>query len=368
MAKTNYPEELTNLVEEYLTDGIISAKERQVLLNKAEKLGVDVDEFDLYIDAQQQKVDQAVDSAAAKKRGKTCPFCGGTLPQLSDKCPHCGETVTVEASEELQEIFNYLEDALVDFKSGKDVEKNKAIVERYVRKASMYYENNPKVKKLLAEVQEESEKAADAAKKNARKKTIVSILTYNKKLTAGIAVGIIIAIVWGIWSAIKDSPEDDAASTTELVNQAISAGDVEKAWTYCEAYKQKHEKTVHLIFGAYDAIIKAQTSKVNELVESGDLSSADKYLKELTFRPYLSGSDLVEKYDAMFFSVINAYIQNGDLDSAESLGLVWKSRIGYDLKWEKSSCYKTLKSKFKSANKDFSALKSEYDYEELINK
>lgn len=358
MAKTNYPEELTNLVEEYLTDGIISAKERQVLLNKAEKLGVDVDEFDLYIDAQQQKVDQAVDSAAAKKRGKTCPFCGGTLPQLSDKCPHCGETVTVEASEELQEIFNYLEDALVDFKSGKDVEKSKAIVERYVRKASMYYENNPKVKKLLAEVQEESEKAADAAKKNARKKTIVSILTYNKKLTAGIAVGIIIAIVWGIWSAIKDSPEDDAASTTELVNQAISAGDVEKACTYCEAFTQKYNSydNIRLISGAYNAIIKAQTSKVNELVESGDLSSADKYLKELSFAPFLDAGYRVEEYDAMFFSVINAYIQNGDLDSAESLGLIWRAKIGNDFNWLNSSCYKSLESKFKSANKDFSAL------------
>ena len=180
----NFPKELTDLVEEYLTDGIISAKERQVLLKKAVNMGVDEDEFDLYLDAQQQKVDQVVDAAASKKRGKTCPFCGGTLPQLTDKCPHCGETVTAEASEELQEIFDHLEEALVDFKSGKDIAKNKAVVERYVRKAKMYYENNPKVQKLLAEVQAESEKASTNIKKT-------------------VAINAISSIAKGKWRAVK---------------------------------------------------------------------------------------------------------------------------------------------------------------------
>ena len=56
----NYPQELLDLVQEYLTDGVITAKERQVLLNKATALGVDPDEFDLYIDAQVQKLQNAV--------------------------------------------------------------------------------------------------------------------------------------------------------------------------------------------------------------------------------------------------------------------------------------------------------------------
>ena len=152
----NYPKELTDLVEEYLTDGIISTKERQVLLKKAVALGVDADEFDLYIDAQQQKTDQQVDAASRKQRGKTCPFCGGVVPQLTDRCPHCGETITAEASEELQEIFDHLEEALVDFKSGKDIEKSKAVVERYVRKAKMYYEKDcdiTKIHKLFKNIQ-----------------------------------------------------------------------------------------------------------------------------------------------------------------------------------------------------------------------
>lgn len=193
MAKNHYPEELTSLVEEYLTDGIISAKERQVLLNKAEKLGIDVDEFDLYIDAQQQKVDQQVDSAVAKKRGKTCPFCGSTVPQLTDKCPECGQYITPEASKELEVILERLEDALVDFKAGRDIERNKAIVEKYSRKARMYYSNHPKIKAILAEVDSE----ISAVEFAVRKQAIIKGTIKNKKFWSAVAIitGIVFMIL-----------------------------------------------------------------------------------------------------------------------------------------------------------------------------
>lgn len=64
------PKELDELIKEYLTDGIITSKERQVLLKKAQQMGLDVDEIDLYIDAQQQKVDQAVETTKRNARGK----------------------------------------------------------------------------------------------------------------------------------------------------------------------------------------------------------------------------------------------------------------------------------------------------------
>ena len=159
---------LDDLIKEYLTDGFISEKERAVLLKKAEDLGIDRDEMDLYIDAQQQKTDQEVDAATNKRRGKTCPYCSGSVPALTDKCPHCGANITPEDSVELQEIFDKLEDALVNFKSGENIKKNKAEVERYVRKAKIYYSNNPKVQKLLEEVESESVAAEKNAKKNAR--------------------------------------------------------------------------------------------------------------------------------------------------------------------------------------------------------
>ena len=207
MAQTNYPEELTKLLEEYLTDGIISAKERVVLLNKAESLGIDVNEFDLYIDAQQQKLDQAVEAAASKKRGKSCPYCGGLIPLLTDKCPHCGETITPEATDELKEIFEEIENALVELKAGNDVEKNQAIVERYARKARIYYGSNPKIQKLLEEVKSEQQmaqnkfywekqRALKEEKAAARKDTISSIFSNRWTwIGLGFLIGIILFLI-----------------------------------------------------------------------------------------------------------------------------------------------------------------------------
>lgn len=60
-----YAKEFEDLLEEYLTDGVISTKERQVLLKKAEKLGYDVDEVDLYIDAQLQKLNKTAGGTSA---------------------------------------------------------------------------------------------------------------------------------------------------------------------------------------------------------------------------------------------------------------------------------------------------------------
>ena len=137
MAKNSIPEELQALINQYLTDGVLTDKERAVILKKAEGMGLDHDEIDLYLDAEVQKIDQATDAAVRKQKGKSCPYCGGSVPQLADKCPHCGENITAEASEELQEILENLEEALVGLKSGQEINKNKAIVERYARKAEM---------------------------------------------------------------------------------------------------------------------------------------------------------------------------------------------------------------------------------------
>ena len=165
MATNIVPEELSALIQEYLTDGVLTNKERQVILKKAEKMGLDRDEIDLYLDAQVQKIDQAAVAATNKQKGKTCPYCGGSIPLLTDKCPHCGENITAQSSNELQEIFDNLEDALVQLKSGRNFRNNKAVIERYVRKAQMYYGNNPKVKSLLEKIDSETSLAANKAQK-----------------------------------------------------------------------------------------------------------------------------------------------------------------------------------------------------------
>lgn len=197
MAKNLIPEELEALIKEYLTDGVLTDKERQVILKKAVAMGLDRDEIDLYLDAQVQKIDQATDTAVRRQKGKQCPHCGVYVSQMTDKCPGCGQYITPEATKELEEILDKLEEALVSMKSWKDFDKNKAIVERYERKARMYYSNHPKVKALLAEVEGEKLKAESQLKSKERKETITSIvknIIENKRVWSALAIviGIII--------------------------------------------------------------------------------------------------------------------------------------------------------------------------------
>lgn len=176
--KTNLiPEELDALIQEYLTDGVLTSKEREVILKKAEKMGIDRDEIDLYLDAQVQKIDQASDAAVRKQKGKACPFCGAPVPQLADKCPECGQFITPEANKELQDILDNLEESLIDLKSGQNFERSKATVERYARKASLYYSNNPKIEKLLSKIEDEMGEAEKRAKSKAKQQGLVNIIS-----------------------------------------------------------------------------------------------------------------------------------------------------------------------------------------------
>jgi len=200
------PEELNALIQEYLTDGVLTDKERAVILKKAEGMGLDRDEIDLYLDAQVQKIDQATDAAVRKQKGKQCPYCGGSVPQLTDKCPHCGENITAQASEELQEIFDNLEEALVDMKAGKDISRSKATVERYARKAKMYFGSNPKIQKLLSEVESEMNVAEKAAKSKAKKQGFISFIS-NKWVWVLIEVAIVAFLYISTSTKIQEADE-----------------------------------------------------------------------------------------------------------------------------------------------------------------
>ena len=322
MANNLIPEELNALIQQYLTDGVLTDKERQVILNKAEKMGLDRDEIDLYLDAEVQKIDQQTDAAVRKQKGKTCPFCGGSVPQLTDKCPHCGENITPEASSELQEIFDNLEEALVDFKSGKDIAKSKATVERFMRKAKMYYGNNPKIQKLLEEVEMESAKAEKVAKANARKNTFVKILTYNWKITAAV----ILAVLIGIFMLFHESDEDKLAKD--------------------------------------EAQIENLSEEVSELVDAGNLDKANNKLVNTIFLKGIrerGTSYIVEYYDPIYLKVIKAYINHGNYEAAEELALSYRGKIGNDLSWAEAPTYIYLRSLYEKEGRDFSALVSSYD-------
>ena len=362
----NYPKELIDLLNQYLTDGVMTSKEREVLLRKAEAMNVDKDEFDLYIDAEIQKIDQKMDTMKRQAKGRLCPFCEAQIPMLADKCPECGGNITPQATKELEEIIEKLEDALVNFKSGKDIEKSKAEVERYIRKAEMYYENNTKVKKLVETVNLELTKAQEEAKKNARQKTIIGILKHPVLLWCYLIGGLLILLAIVNISEKNDYSKNPEACI-EMVNEALENNDVAKAESYCAAFYAKNQddyddlKKIDL---AYDAIIKFQQNQINELIKSGDLDGAKSYLSTVNIQPGVArlGSDkVVEKYDPLYLNLIREYVKLKDLESAEALALTWRTKINNESSWFYSGCYKLLKSEYAKVGKDFSVLKSEYN-------
>ncbi len=346
----NYPKELLDLVQEYLTDGVITAKERQVLINKAMTLGVDPNEFDLYIDAQEQKLQNVAAEAAKQQKGRLCPFCQASLPMFADKCPECGGNITPEASKEVEELINTLEQALVDFKgvaekkkagfslsnpqqgmqqlqdmknvlSGKGVKTDntnvdyatkKAEIERYIRKAKMYYNNNKTVNFLVAEVETaiaDSEKSIAAAKK---KKTII---------IASI-VGAFILLYVCIFAFV------DFRSSGEIEDDFVQ--------------------------------------EVIELINDGDLAEADQMLTSHNIPDDFKGygeevypDDIVKKYDAAYLALVNAYLNNNNYDAAEAIAGSYKSKINNIYSWRRSSVYAKLKSYCDKNGIDFSVLDSE---------
>ncbi len=110
-----YNEELENLIDAALVDGTITEKEKQVLFKKAQAMGIDVDEFEIVLDARLTKVKKEAEEKAASsapksnKHGdvKKCPACGAIVPQLTGVCKECGyEFSNVGVSNTIQSLVD----------------------------------------------------------------------------------------------------------------------------------------------------------------------------------------------------------------------------------------------------------------------
>lgn len=101
-SKQIYNPYLENLIEMALADGELTEKEKQVLFKKAEAQGIDLDEFEMVLDAklfEKQKSIKtnsanSVQSSAPKseKYGdvRKCPRCGAIVESFTTRCPDCG--------------------------------------------------------------------------------------------------------------------------------------------------------------------------------------------------------------------------------------------------------------------------------------
>jgi hypothetical protein len=111
-----YNEQIENLISLALTDGELSEKEKQILFKKAEAAGIDLDEFEMVLDAklfEKQKSEKPATAAPkSDKLGdiRKCPACGAIVQSFTTKCSDCGtEFRNIEASQNIIKFFEKLD-------------------------------------------------------------------------------------------------------------------------------------------------------------------------------------------------------------------------------------------------------------------
>lgn len=93
-----YNEQIEQLVSAALADGILTEKEKQILFKKAQSMGIDLDEFEMVLDARLVELKKAEKEKAEKSAPKSskygdvrkCPVCGALVPTLAVSCTECG--------------------------------------------------------------------------------------------------------------------------------------------------------------------------------------------------------------------------------------------------------------------------------------
>lgn len=116
-----YNEKIEALISAALADGVLTEKEKQVLFKRAETEGIDLDEFEMVLDARLVELEKAEKEKGEKSAPKSskygdfrkCPVCGAMVPALAGSCPECGyEFSGVDAnlsSKKLADQLNALE-------------------------------------------------------------------------------------------------------------------------------------------------------------------------------------------------------------------------------------------------------------------
>ena len=117
-----YNDQLNKLIEMALMDGELTEKEKQILFKKAETFGVDLDEFEMVLEAKLFEKKKSINkeqsaTTASPKSNKLgdirkCPACGSMLESYKVKCPDCDHEFSgIEANSSIKSLFKMLNSA-----------------------------------------------------------------------------------------------------------------------------------------------------------------------------------------------------------------------------------------------------------------
>lgn len=310
-----YNEQLEQLIDAALADGVLTEKEKQVLFKKAQTLGVDLDEFEMVLDARLVKLQKEQQSSAPKsnKLGdvKKCPACGAIVQSYQGVCQECGfafeNTDANSSSKRLYEAIS----------KEKDIKKKQEIIETFPipntkadllefltalkprisdldgEFANVYYKKYSecieKVKvSFLGDKQLQSFiDDFSLIKKEIKKKKFIALLKKNWKVVPVIVVLLSIGIFLGIQEIVWATQD------------AIKSRKREKIYAFWDKQGKKLSKSL-AAGNAYNAIITMQDAK-------NYFDSKEKYLR---------WGDFPKSYYDCALELITYYTSEGFVDSA----------------------------------------------------
>lgn len=141
-----YDERIEQLINAALADGVLTEKEKQILFKRAQEQGIDLDEFEMVLDArlvELQKVEKEKAEKSAPKSNKLgdvrkCPQCGAVIGSFVMICPDCGfEFSNIGPNKFVETFSNKLQNALADV----SVEPDRSLLGRF--------NDNPQTREIL---------------------------------------------------------------------------------------------------------------------------------------------------------------------------------------------------------------------------
>lgn len=281
-----YNEKIEALIAAALADGVLTEKEKQILFKNAQAQGIDLDEFEMVLDARLVELQKSTNSAPkSDKYGhvRKCPSCGAIVGAFKGTCPECGfefteidanlssrklyEALAKEndirrkqeiietfplpnAKADLLEFLTALKPRIYDQKS----EFADAYYKKYaecIEKAKVSFAEDKQLKPFIDDFctfEKELKKKKEIIERDLKKKKIIALLQKNKKLTAIISI-VVIVIIFSVISSVSSSIENaKAKQNAELFDKYIEDKDVENAKLTLQKFKTvQYDKALELI-------------------------------------------------------------------------------------------------------------------------
>lgn len=349
-----YDEQIEGLISAALADGVLTEKEKQILFKKAQSMGIDLDEFEMVLDARLVELQKAEKEKAEKSAPKSdkygtvrkCPACGAIVPAFQGVCPECGhEFMDVDANASSKKLAEQLlkenntnkqkriietfplpntKADLLEFltalkpriSDSKDV-LSQSYFKKYqecIEKAKVAFPND----KLIAPFIAEHDKIVSKLKRDS---TIANVVSFVRKYSILIVILLTIPI---LCYTCRSTTKNDPTKCNMAIEQALLNNDIETALQYVYAYNESK----------YD--LKKNANKiVQALLDEDKVTEAEKLYKYFNMSEF---EDAFAKYYLAKDEVETAlkYVSYG-----KQYEDYWLAKGDYKQAWKYSSKYRS---------------------------